>query len=733
MAGSDNGNSVVIVALPAENDLVRKVSSEKEPHLTLLYLGDADFGPDGLTHVTDYVKYASSMLAKFSLDVVTRGTLGDKDADVLFFNKKWSENIARFRDMLLQDPRINAAYNATEQYEGWTPHLTLGYPETPAKNFEEGLGEFYSVRFDRVAIWVGDSIGPTFDLLPYDHDYPAVAMSQMTDSGRTAVDDFLKHLDEAPSDDFNLDDEYGGFLDLLETYIPEETDPSVEHYGVKGMHWGVRKDDSSKSRPQLKSLGPDSVSRKTKSGETITLQKVKPNVLVKSLGRVSKKFREGYSKRASLNILDGSGKKVGEAYVQKKNDEELYLNWLGIDKSARGKGYATAVMKAGRDFGKQQGFKKMTLEVPGHSPDARHIYEKLGFKVTGEDKGPGTEMWGGLTNMEYNFDAKHSGFEEVNDFLQHYGIKGMKWGVRKDKGHEGESARTSKIARLDKKFEKRSGSLKTVIAIHNRAAELTNKNDVDRINNKPQYKNADFSKDTPLRRKYYEEHQKAFLNNLEKAASEAGTNASGTRKYTILEGRDGDWDVVTKEIVHADDEASFTVNVKYDDSGRIVGIEMPSLTHYGIKGMKWGVRRADNASDSSSSTPASSDAKLASETQTKINTGGVKTVSNQELQHLVNRLNLEKQYSQLQTTNKSDIQRGHKVVKDILQAGKTIEDVRKFMNSPTGKLLKSTLKGTFAAGKVAAAAYTGGAGAAARVGAEVAVRRAANHYTNVGR
>jgi len=573
MAESGNGNSVVIVALPAENDLVRKVSSEKEPHLTLLYLGDADFGSDGLSHVTDYVEYASSMLAKFSLDVVTRGTLGDKDADVLFFNKKWSENIARFRDTLLQDPRINAAYNATEQFEGWTPHLTLGYPETPAKDFEEGLGEFYSVRFDRVAIWVGNSIGPTFDLLPYDHDYPAVAMSQMTDSGRTAVDDFLKHLDESPSDDFNLDAEYGGFLDLLETYIPEETDPSVEHHGVKGMHWGVRKADSSKPRPELKSLGPDSVSRKTKSGETITLQKVKPNVLVKSLGRVSKKFREGYSKRASLNILDGSGKKVGEAYVQKKNDEELYLNWLGIDKSARGKGYATAVMKAGRDFGKQQGFKKMTLEVPGRSPDARHIYEKLGFKVTGEDKGPGTEIWGGLTNMEYNFDAKHSGFEEVNDFLQHYGTKGMKWGVRK----------------------------------------------------------------------------------------------------------------------------------------------------------------ADNSSGSSSSTPASSDANLASATQTKINTGGVKTVSNQELQHLVNRLNLEKQYSQLQATNKSDIQRGHKVVKDILQAGKTIEDVRKFMNSPTGKILKNTLKGTFAAGKVAAAAYTGGAGAAARVGAEVAVRRAANHYTNVGR
>jgi hypothetical protein len=88
-------------------------------------------------------------------------------------------------------------------------------------------------------------------------------------------------------------------------------------------------------------------------------------------------------------------------------------------------------MKAARDFGKQQNFEKMTLEVPGNSPDARHIYEKLGFKVTKEADDT-DDFWGGLTEMEYKFNsAKHgalthhdrleSGKARVSDALKVYG------------------------------------------------------------------------------------------------------------------------------------------------------------------------------------------------------------------------------------------------------------------------------------------------------------------------
>ena len=49
---------------------------------------------------------------------------------------------------------------------------------------------------------------------------------------------------------------------------------------------------------------------------------------------------------------------------------------------------------------RQQGLKYFTLEVPTNSPNARHIYEKLGFEDTGEPMlGDSDDVWGGLTKM----------------------------------------------------------------------------------------------------------------------------------------------------------------------------------------------------------------------------------------------------------------------------------------------------------------------------------------------
>lgn len=39
-------------------------------------------------------------------------------------------------------------------------------------------------------------------------------------------------------------------------------------------------------------------------------------------------------------------------------------------------------MQAVVDHAKKQGLEKVTLEVPGISPNARHIYESLGFEAT---------------------------------------------------------------------------------------------------------------------------------------------------------------------------------------------------------------------------------------------------------------------------------------------------------------------------------------------------------------
>lgn len=234
--------------------------------------------------------------------------------------------------------------------------------------------------------------------------------------------------------DYDLEEYYASFLEALVRNIDAM---DVVHYGVKGMRWGVRKAENGAggrpARSPLKSLGPDRVVTKTASGDVLELRKAPVTSLHRGLARISKGYQKAYEKNAILTIHDKTGKKVGEASVAKKNSEELYLNWLGIKGSERGKGYATAVMKAGEEFGRQQGFKRMTLEVPGNAPDARHIYTKLGFKVVREpSEAEKNDMWGGLTDMVYEFgDAKHMDVVDVASFLEHYGVKGMRWGVRR--------------------------------------------------------------------------------------------------------------------------------------------------------------------------------------------------------------------------------------------------------------------------------------------------------------
>ena len=110
------------------------------------------------------------------------------------------------------------------------------------------------------------------------------------------------------------------------------------------------------------------------------------------------------------------------------------------------------------------------------------------------------------------------------------------------------------------------------------------------------------------------------------------------------------------------------------------------LEHFGIKGMKWGVRKAARRS------PGSEDAQRAVEAKKKIKAGGgTKALSNKELQDLVTRMNLEQQYSNLTGNKQSKIKIGQKAAKEILGIGKTVNEAMSFVNSPAGKLLKEQL------------------------------------------
>ncbi|QFG08681.1 hypothetical protein PBI_INGRID_6 [Arthrobacter phage Ingrid] len=97
------------------------------------------------------------------------------------------------------------------------------------------------------------------------------------------------------------------------------------------------------------------------------------------------------------------------------------------------------------------------------------------------------------------------------------------------------------------------------------------------------------------------------------------------------------------------------------------------LEHYGIKGMRWGRRRAssDDGSSSTSSvkaTPiekpkASADASAVSTYKSRVAAGGVDALSTKELQQLVNRQNLEQQYERL---NPAPMAKGQKFMTETL-------------------------------------------------------------------
>lgn len=192
--------NLVIVAIPAEDDYVWKISSEKVPHMTLLFLGDIEGKP--VFKIQQFLEHAVNILelGPFGLEVDYRGTLGPDEADVLFFrHNDWSlKRVSEFRGQLLKDNNIKSAYDSAQQFEGpWQPHLTLGYPRAPAREDKRDFPGIRWVDFDRIALWYGDFEGPEFRL-QYNYNLAEVAMSA------AAGKEFL------------------------------------EHFGVKGMRWGQR-------------------------------------------------------------------------------------------------------------------------------------------------------------------------------------------------------------------------------------------------------------------------------------------------------------------------------------------------------------------------------------------------------------------------------------------------------------------------------------------------------------
>lgn len=120
-----------------------------------------------------------------------------------------------------------------------------------------------------------------------------------------------------------------------------------------------------------------------------------------------------------------------------------------------------------------------------------------------------------------------------------------------------------------------------------------------------------------------------------------------------------------------------------------------SLSHYGVKGMRWGVRKSEHSvggggtnvkvrsalgnrvvvATGGGKRDLSDDAKKAAVARQVAKRSNVRALSNKELQDLVTRMNLEQQYSDLEKkkrkNTKDKIERGRETAMKVLEiAGK---------------------------------------------------------------
>lgn len=148
-AAGEPATGAIVALLPADDDPIVAASSQLA-HVTMVYLGDAaDLTDEQVTQIRDYV----ADIARGASDEMTavpesRGELGEEGADVVFLR---SDGLTELHDSLVSE---NGPITDASEFD-FNPHITLGYPDEPAEA-DYDPDEHDEVRFDRLAVWIGE-------------------------------------------------------------------------------------------------------------------------------------------------------------------------------------------------------------------------------------------------------------------------------------------------------------------------------------------------------------------------------------------------------------------------------------------------------------------------------------------------------------------------------------------------------------------------------------------------
>lgn len=248
--------------------------------------------------------------------------------------------------------------------------------------------------------------------------------------------------------------------------------------------------------------------------------------------------------------------------------------------------------------------------------------------------------------------------EEKAAILEHYGVKGMRWGQRKSR----DSGTISKrMAKKDSRWEKKAGSTKTTLAVYNKTADYMNKVGLNQLNNDPQFKGKDLTKDPKLMTAYNKRHEEIYTKAYSDAAK-SFKSPSGSKQLNAKV--NGDYlEITVEEVKHADNgqqryflvrnETGHVVEmINEEDILAQIGMASDShLEHYGVKGMKWGVRKKKSQRE------------LREEGKRKKLVKNRRNLSDTDLKNYIDRLEKEKK---LKTLVEEDLSPGKAVAKRLM-------------------------------------------------------------------